>query len=146
MNDFQRALERGCAAVGLAPDGARLLRLGSNAVYHLKAPVIVRVSRPGTDVAPARRSVAVARWLESEDYPAVRAIDVVQPVIADGYVVTHERTGAWIRRDRQRLHTRGVVVSAGALGTNKLLFTCKLRGSLPNLSDRLGYLVEHERQ
>jgi aminoglycoside phosphotransferase (APT) family kinase protein len=88
MNDFQQALERACAAVGLAPDGARLLRLGSNAVYHLKAPVIVRVSRPGTDLAPARRSVAVARWLESEDYPAVRAIDVVQPVVADGYVAT----------------------------------------------------------
>jgi hypothetical protein len=88
MNDFQQALERACAAVGLAPDGARLLRLGSNAVYHLKAPVIVRVSRPGTDIVPARRSVAVARWLESEDYPAVRAIDVDQPVVADGYVVT----------------------------------------------------------
>jgi cholesterol oxidase len=34
-----------------------------------------------------------------------------------------------------------VIVSAGALGTNKLLFGCKLRGSLPNISDRLGYLV-----
>jgi aminoglycoside phosphotransferase (APT) family kinase protein len=88
MNDFQQALEQACAAVGLAPDGARLLRLGSNAVYHLGAPVIARVSRPGTDIAPARRSVAVARWLESEGYPAVRAIDVSQPFIADGYVVT----------------------------------------------------------
>jgi thiamine kinase-like enzyme len=35
-----------------------------------------------------RRSVAVARWLDAADYPAVRAIDVDQPVIADGYVVT----------------------------------------------------------
>lgn len=35
-----------------------------------------------------RRSVAVARWIEATDYPAVRAIDVDQPVIADGYVVT----------------------------------------------------------
>lgn len=34
-----------------------------------------------------------------------------------------------------------MVVSAGALGTNKLLFSCKLRGSLPHISDRLGYLV-----
>jgi cholesterol oxidase len=60
---------------------------------------------------------------------------------SDGYEVTHERSGAWLRRDRQRLTARGVVVSAGALGTNKLLFGCKLRGSLPNVSDRLGYLV-----
>lgn len=60
---------------------------------------------------------------------------------SDGYEVTHERSGAWVRRDRQRLRVRGVIVSAGALGTNKLLFGCKLRGSLPNISDRLGYLV-----
>ena len=36
---------------------------------------------------------------------------------------------------------RGVVVAAGALGTNRLLFSCKLRGSLPRVSDRLGHLV-----
>ena len=36
---------------------------------------------------------------------------------------------------------RGVVVAAGALGTNKLLARCKLRGSLPRISDRLGELV-----
>jgi hypothetical protein len=88
MNGSQQALEQACTVVGLDPDGARLLRLGSNAVYHLKAPVIARISRLGTDAAVARRSVAVAHWLQSADYPAVRAIDVDQPVIADGYVVT----------------------------------------------------------
>ena len=80
MNGSQQALEQACAIVGLDADGARLLRLGSNAVYHLKAPIVARVSRPGTDIDPVRRSVAVARWLESEDYPAVRAIDVDQPI------------------------------------------------------------------
>ena len=74
MNDSQQALERACVTAGLDSEGARLLRLGSNAVYHL--------------IVPARRAVAVARWLESEDYPAVRAIDVDQPVIVDGYLVT----------------------------------------------------------
>jgi aminoglycoside phosphotransferase (APT) family kinase protein len=88
MNGSQQALEQACATVGLDPDGARLLRLGSNAVYHLKTPVIARISRPGTDVTAVRRTVAVARWLESADYPAVRAIDLDQPVIADGYVAT----------------------------------------------------------
>jgi Ser/Thr protein kinase RdoA (MazF antagonist) len=91
-NGFQQALEHGCAAVGLDANGARLLRLGSNAVYHLKTPVIVRISRPGIDVDPVRRTVAVARWLESADYPAVRAIDVNQPVIADGSVITFWRS------------------------------------------------------
>ena len=88
MNGSQQALEQACASVGLDQDGARLLRLGSNAVYHLKTPVIVRVSRPGTDITPVRRSVAVARWLQQVDYPAVRVIDVDQPVITDGYIVT----------------------------------------------------------
>ncbi len=60
---------------------------------------------------------------------------------SDGYMVVHERSGSWMARDRQRLTARGVVVAAGALGTNKLLFSCKLRGSLPNISDRLGYQV-----
>jgi cholesterol oxidase len=32
-------------------------------------------------------------------------------------------------------------MSAGALGTNRLLALCKLNGSLPNVSDRLGHLV-----
>ena len=74
-----------------------------------------------------------------------RTVSDIQPLGArdgsDGYVVTHERSGAWLRRDRRRLTARGVIVAAGALGTNKLLFSCKLRGSLPTISDRLGYLV-----
>jgi thiamine kinase-like enzyme len=88
MNGFQQALEQACTTVGLDSADARLLRLGSNAVYHLTAPVIARISRPGADVAQVRRTVAVARWRECEHYPAVRVIDVDQPVIADGYVVT----------------------------------------------------------
>jgi hypothetical protein len=46
------ALEQACAA-GLDPQDTRLLRLGSNAVYRLKDPVIVRVSRPGADAGHA---------------------------------------------------------------------------------------------
>ena len=36
---------------------------------------------------------------------------------------------------------RGVVVAAGALGTNLLLARCKQSGELPAISDRLGHLV-----
>jgi cholesterol oxidase len=60
---------------------------------------------------------------------------------SDGYVVTTERPGAWFRKDRRTLTARGIVMSAGALGTNKLLAGCKLSGSLPRISDRLGELV-----
>jgi len=60
---------------------------------------------------------------------------------SEGYTVTHERSGAWALRDKQRLTARGVVLAAGPLGTNRLLFRCKLGGSLPAVSDRLGQLV-----
>jgi cholesterol oxidase len=60
---------------------------------------------------------------------------------SNGYTVTHERSGSWALRDTQRLRARGVVLAAGSLGTNRLLFRCKLAGSLPDVSDRLGQLV-----
>jgi cholesterol oxidase len=58
-----------------------------------------------------------------------------------GYAVTTERSGAWLRRDRRTQTARGVVVAAGALGTNRLLAACRLNGSLPRISPRLGELV-----
>ena len=39
------------------------------------------------------------------------------------------------------LTARGVIVAAGPLGTNKLLQRCRLGGSLPRISPRLGELV-----
>ena len=60
---------------------------------------------------------------------------------SEGYEVTTEHPGAWLRKRRHRFTARGVVVAAGALGTNKLLANCKHGGSLPRVSDRLGYVV-----
>jgi cholesterol oxidase len=59
----------------------------------------------------------------------------------DGYVVTSVRSGAWLRKRRQTVTARGVVLAAGAVGTNLLLRRCKEAGSLPKLSDRLGEKV-----
>jgi thiamine kinase-like enzyme len=88
MNGSQEALRQACAIAGIDAEGARLLRLGSNAVYRLKDPIVARVSRPGADIDHVSRTVAVARWLESVGYPAVRAIGVDQPIAADGYIIT----------------------------------------------------------
>jgi cholesterol oxidase len=60
---------------------------------------------------------------------------------SEGYAVTSERSGAWLRKDRRTQTARGVVFAAGPLGTNLLLQRCRLGGSLPNVSDRLGHLV-----
>lgn len=57
------------------------MRVGSNAVYRLAAPVVVRISRSSASLEQARRAVEVARWLQSVDFPAVRAVDVDQPLV-----------------------------------------------------------------
>jgi cholesterol oxidase len=60
---------------------------------------------------------------------------------SDGYEVESVRSGAWLRKQRWVQRARGVVVAAGPLGTNKLLQRCRLDGSLPQISPRLGELV-----
>jgi len=60
---------------------------------------------------------------------------------SEGYEVETVRSGAWLGKDRRIHRARGVVVSAGPLGTNKLLQRCRLDGSLPRISARLGELV-----
>ena len=85
-----------------------------------------------------------AERLGVEILPERTAVDIRPHGAADGsdgYAVTHERSGAWVRHGRARLTAGGVVVAAGALGTNRLLFRSKLAGSLPRVSDRLGHLV-----
>jgi aminoglycoside phosphotransferase (APT) family kinase protein len=72
----------------LGPRRRRPAPFGHQCGLPAQGPVIVRISRSGADAGSARRSVAVARWLEAVDYPAVRAVDVDQPVIVGGYVVT----------------------------------------------------------
>jgi cholesterol oxidase len=60
---------------------------------------------------------------------------------SEGYEVESVRSGAWLRKERRVQRARGVVVAAGPLGTNRLLQMCRLGGSLPRISSRLGELV-----
>lgn len=60
---------------------------------------------------------------------------------SEGYLVFSERSGSWLRRARQTHTARGVVIAAGALGTNNLLANCRHSGSLPRLSSRVGKVV-----
>jgi cholesterol oxidase len=76
---------------------------------------------------------------------AERTVVDVRPLGAadgsDGYEVESVRSGAWLRKERRVQRARGVVVAAGPLGTNRLLQKCRLEGSLPRISSRLGELV-----
>ncbi|MFC9961585.1 phosphotransferase enzyme family protein [Streptomyces nigra] len=83
-------LREACESAGLDPEGAELLRLGSNAVYRLTSlPVIVRIARDPGVHAEMERAVAVARWLESAGFPAMRvSAGAEQPLSVRGRVVT----------------------------------------------------------
>ncbi|HWJ42614.1 MAG TPA: GMC family oxidoreductase [Solirubrobacterales bacterium] len=74
-----------------------------------------------------------------------RTVTEIRPLGAadgsDGYTIASERSGLLPGRGRRTIRARGVVVAAGALGTNKLLQRCRLGGALPRISNRLGELV-----
>jgi cholesterol oxidase len=87
-------------------------------------------------------------WLAEHrgvEVQAERTVTDIRPLGAadgsDGYTVSSERSGLLHGRRRRTLTARGVIVAAGPLGTNKLLQRCRLGGSLPNISPRLGELV-----
>jgi aminoglycoside phosphotransferase (APT) family kinase protein len=84
-----RALERSCAAAGLDAAGAELVRIGSNAVYRLAFPVVVRIAPSTAALEQAHTQVVVARWLAGERFPAVRVLEGVnQPIVIDDRVTT----------------------------------------------------------
>jgi cholesterol oxidase len=87
-------------------------------------------------------------WLAEHlgvEVQAERTVTDIRPLGAadgsGGYAVTSERSGILRGRRRRTASARGVIVAAGPLGTNKLLQRCRLGGSLPRISDRLGELV-----
>ena len=81
------ALTRACQRAGLPEVDAELIRLGSNAVFRVDASTIARIA-PSIDFRPnVELQIAVSRWLETLGYPATRALDIVQPIDADGRVV-----------------------------------------------------------
>ena len=87
-----------------------------------------------------RNYLYFAEKLGAEVRPMRTVVDV-RALPDGGYAVTHERTGAWLGRDRQVTTAARVVLSAGVLGTVKILLESRERGSLPGVSSALGRLV-----
>jgi len=77
-------------------------------------------------------------------FPETKVVDV-RPLNgtagADGYEVRTVKSIAWVRREPRRFTARAVVFAASALGTMDLLFRLKRKGSLPQISERLGSYV-----
>mgnify|MGYP001079163451 FL=1 len=82
-----------------------------------------------------------ARILAEAEVRDVRPLPEGQ---ADGarYEVVYQRTTGWWIKPSRRVRARNVVISAGSLGTQRLLFRCReITHSLPDISQRLGEMV-----
>jgi cholesterol oxidase len=100
--------------------------------------------RHGAKNTLAKNYLWFAERLGADVLPERQAVEIRPLAAADGsggYAVTTVRPGAWLRRRERTVTAGGVVVAAGALGTNQLLADCRHRGALPRLSGRLGHLV-----
>jgi hypothetical protein len=83
------SLAEACSVVGLDPDSAELIRMGSAAVYWLDGRrVVARVTRSLDQLPLAQREVAISRWLKRSGVAAIEVLDVPQPIVAEGHVVT----------------------------------------------------------
>lgn len=79
-------------------------------------------------------------WPEC-DVKDIRPLPEGQP---DGarYEVIYRSTTAWLFKPLRKVRTRNVVVSAGSLGTLRLLFRCReITGTMPHISPKLGSMV-----
>ena len=65
----------------------------------------------------------------------------LEPLPGGGWRISTERPGAWVRKRSATITAGEVVLSAGVLGTVKLLLKLRDEGRLPELSDRLGDVV-----
>jgi hypothetical protein len=77
------------AMTGIDVTGARLIKFTNNAVFSLPAAhVVVRIAASTTMTARVEKVIRVARWLEQGDVPAVRLLDIHQPLVIDDLYLT----------------------------------------------------------
>jgi len=115
---------RGCNHCGACMVGCR-----SNAKNSLVKNYLYFAEKWGAEIRPEAEVVDI-RPLPLEQADGAR------------YEVVYRRSTAWLHKPKRRVRARNVVLSAGVLGTVKLLFLCRdVTHSLPNLSPRLGDMV-----
>jgi cholesterol oxidase len=116
----------GPARTGCDHCGACMVGCRHNAKNTLVKNYLYLAERGGAEVWPER---------------LVRDVRPLPPGQPDGarYEVVHRRATRPLRRDARRVRARNVILSAGALGTLRLLFRCRdVTGALPRVSPHLG--------
>ena len=109
---------RGCTECGECMTGCR-----HNAKNTLVKNYLYLAERAGAEVLP------------------LTTVTGITLAAAGGYDVQVQPTGKRGRRHQRTISAREVVLAAGTWGTQELLHRLKGDGSLPGISDRLGYLT-----
>lgn len=84
-----------------------------------------------------------AEKLGAQIIPETKVVKIV-PLSEDGeegYEIHTTSTTKLFRKTKKVLRTKGVVLSAGVIGTMKLLFKMKQNNIMPNISEKLGHYV-----
>lgn len=85
----QLTLKRACEEAGIRPRRVEPIRLGENAIFHLRDEgLVVRITRGMDRLSDAEKELRVARWLAAEGISTAAPADVRQPVVADGRPTT----------------------------------------------------------
>ncbi|MCP4150491.1 MAG: GMC family oxidoreductase, partial [bacterium] len=58
-----------------------------------------------------------------------------------GYTIIAQKVTDFLFKRKKTFKTKGVVFAAGVMGTMELMMTCKAKGHLRNLSEKLGHMV-----
>jgi Ser/Thr protein kinase RdoA (MazF antagonist) len=106
-----QVLADACEAVDMDASGARPLRLGENALFHLPMEsVVARIARTMDYWADSVNEVNVARWLTQEGFPAAEVVGIAQPIEVDEHPVTFWRYIQGRDGDRGDIGTLGGVL------------------------------------
>jgi hypothetical protein len=90
LSEMYDLVERACAAAGMDPREAEMLRGQTNAVVRLRQdPVVIKIARKGTPLPAVARTVDLVRWLMAQGFPTVPLhAGINQPAVIDGHPVT----------------------------------------------------------
>ena len=96
--------------------------------------------RPGAKNTLDKNYLYLAEKRGARVVPETR-VDLIEPLAGGGYRVHWRRSTRRLFPDRGATTAGRVVVAAGVLGSVALLMDCQERGSLPDLSGKLGDVV-----
>lgn len=121
---------------GAGPDRAGCIHCGGcmvgcrhNAKNSLDKNYLYLAEKGGAEVRP-EANVRLIRPLYGENADGAR------------YEVVYEKTTAWFVKPQRRVRARNVILSAGVMGTNKLLLKCRDEyHTLPKICDQLATMV-----